>query len=81
MHTQQEIQEAAQPISPSLKQPAIQPPEISRYTEKTTESDHKKRKKYAGQATGDWLEAWGKTPGTFPPRNNNYPPGIKIEHI
>ena len=32
MHTQQEIQEAAQPISPSLKQPAIQPPKISRYT-------------------------------------------------
>ena len=46
--------------------------------QKTTESDHKKREKYAGQATWDWLEAWGKTPGTFPPRNNNQPPGIKI---
>ena len=27
-----------------------------------------------------WQEAWGDTPGPFPPRNNNRPPGIMIEH-
>ena len=27
-----------------------------------------------------WHKAWGDTHGTFPPRNNNHPPGIMIEH-
>ena len=41
----------------------------------------KERKKHAGQATRDWREAQGKTPATYPPRNNAHPPKIKIEHI
>ena len=73
---------AAQPISRFLRPPAIQPPKLSRYTAETTESGSQKRgKKHAGQATRDWREAQGKTPATYPPRNNAHPPKIKIEHI
>ena len=66
MHPELEIQVAAQPISRFLRESG---------------SQKKKRKKHAGQATRDWREAQGKTPATYPPRNNAHPPKIKIEHI